>query len=255
MRRPHRALQNQTNGNKRDLELFCLTMIDPATGWFEMVRIPNKEAFTVAQLTETTWFTRYPWPQQIIYDRGSEFMGEFKRMVQEDYGITAKPITARNPQANAILERIHQTIGNMLRTFQLQDSEEPDPWKGVLAATMFAVRATYNTTTQATPSQLVFGRDAILNTQFEANWKMIKQRKQERIAQNNKAENSSRRPHRYRQGQQVMVKNEQARKYGKDPYDGPFPITHINNNGTIRVRKGAVEQTYNIRNLHPYNGA
>jgi hypothetical protein len=40
-------------------------MIDPATGWFEMREIPNKEAITIANLVEQTWFTRYPWPSQV----------------------------------------------------------------------------------------------------------------------------------------------------------------------------------------------
>ena len=238
--------------SKKDLELWCLTMIDPATGWFEMVRIPKRDAFTVAQLAEYTWFTRYPWPQQIIYDRGTEFMGEFRRMVQEDYGITTRPITSRNPQANSILERVHQTIGNMFRTCQVQYSEDTDPIDGVLAACMFAVRATYHTTTQATPSQLVFGRDAILNTKFVANWKHIKERKTNRILKNNKQENQSRKPYQYHVGQKVLVRNEQSRKYGVDPYQGPYEIVHINNNGSIRIRKGHVQMTYNIRNLHPW---
>ncbi len=101
-------------------------------------------------------------------------------MVKEDYGIKRKPITTRNPQANAIVERVHQTIGNMIRTFELheRDIDEDDPWSGVLAAVMYAVRATYHTTTQATPMQLVFGRDALLNIQFEADWDYIAQRKQ-----------------------------------------------------------------------------
>jgi hypothetical protein len=33
------------------------------------------------------------------------------------YGLKLKPITTRNPQANAIIERVHQTIGNIIRTF------------------------------------------------------------------------------------------------------------------------------------------
>ena len=239
-------------GSKKTLQLWCLTMIDPATGWFEMVRIANKEAFSIASAAEMAWFTRYPWPQKIIYDRGTEFMGEFRRMVREDYGVMTKPITARNPQANSIIERVHQTIGNMIRTFELQNSEDTESLDGVLAATMFAVRATYHTTMQATPSQLVFGRDAILNTRFEANWKLIKERKQSRIIQNNEAENKTRRVYRYRVGQKVMVRNEQSRKYGTNPYSGPYEIVYINDNGSIRIRKGAVQQTYNIRNLHPY---
>ena len=34
---------------------------------------------------------------------------------------------------------------------------------------------------QATPIQLVFGRDAILNLTFDANWQLIKQQKQNLI--------------------------------------------------------------------------
>ena len=42
-------------------------------------------------------------------------------MIKNDYGIKVKPIMTRNLQANAIVERVHQTIGNMIRTFELYD--------------------------------------------------------------------------------------------------------------------------------------
>jgi hypothetical protein len=67
-------------------------------------------AAEVADIAEKTWFTRYPLPQNITLDRGKEFMAEFAKMVREDYGLKIKPITTRNPQANAIIERVHQTI-------------------------------------------------------------------------------------------------------------------------------------------------
>ena len=57
-----------------------------------------------------------------------------------------KPITTRNPQANAIVERAHQTIGNMIRTFELYDNDridDDDPWSGILATVMAAMRRTY----------------------------------------------------------------------------------------------------------------
>ena len=63
-------------------------------------------------------------------------------MVKTDYGIKCKPITVRNPQANAIMERVHQVIiGNMIRTYELEDNylDENDPWGGILSATAFAV--------------------------------------------------------------------------------------------------------------------
>ena len=73
-------------------------------------------------------------------------------MIVNDYGIKRKPITVRNPQANAIVERIHQVIGNIIRTFELQTNylDEDEPWQGILSATAFAVCLTYHTTLQKT---------------------------------------------------------------------------------------------------------
>jgi len=59
---------------------------------------------------------------------------------------------------------------------------------------MFALRATYHGTLQATPCQLVFGRDAMLNVKFETNCQLIKQRKQRRIHENNVRGNNKRNP-------------------------------------------------------------
>ena len=90
-------------------------------------------------------------------------MAEFFKMCHNDYGLKRKPITTRNPQSNVIIERIHQNMGNIIRTFDVSNIVNNDPWSGILVATMFAVRATYHTTLQASLMQLVFGRDAILN--------------------------------------------------------------------------------------------
>ena len=54
---------------KNPLKLWCLTMIDPDTVWFEMAQIPNKTAAEIADITEKTWFTRYPLPQRIVFDK------------------------------------------------------------------------------------------------------------------------------------------------------------------------------------------
>ena len=70
-------------------------------------------------------------------------------MCVNDYGIKRKVISTRNPQANAIVERAHQTLGNLIRSFQLQDKpyyDPDDPWGGILAAVAFALRSMYHTT-------------------------------------------------------------------------------------------------------------
>ena len=113
-----------------------------------MAQIPNKTAAEIADITEKTLFTCYPLPQRIVYDRATKFMAEFGKMCHNDYGLKRKPITTRNPQSNAIIERIHQTIGNIIRIFDVSNIVNNDPWSGILAATMFAVCATYHTTIQ-----------------------------------------------------------------------------------------------------------
>ena len=62
---------------------------------------------------------------------------------------------------------------------------------------MFALRVIYHTTTLAIPMQLVFGKNAILNVQFQADWRYIKDRKQKLINLNNEKENSKRIPYIY----------------------------------------------------------
>ena len=81
--------------------------------------VPSAREDLVSNLVELTWFTRYPLPIKVIVDRGNKFLAEFKIMIQANYGITVKPITSRNPQANSILERVYQTIGNIIRTFKV----------------------------------------------------------------------------------------------------------------------------------------
>ena len=241
-------------GNKK-WTLHCLTMIDPATGWFEIVEIPNKRADEISNKLETTWLTRYPWPQRVICDRGKEFMAEVREMLEDDYGVKVNRITTRNPQANAIIERVHQTIGNMIRTFFVDDVEldENDPFCGLLSAVGFATRATIHTTLKATPSQLVFGRDAILNQEFQADWLAIKNRKQKLINSNNVRENAKRKAYTYNVGQQIMIKNDHNRKYGENAYAGPFSILNVYDNGTVRIQKGIIRDTINIRNISPFH--
>ena len=119
------------------------------------------------------------------------------------------------------------------------------------------MRSTVHTTNQATPTQLVFGRDACLNVSFEADWQYIKARKQKLIQQNNKRENDKRVPHEYHVGDRVLVLQAPNRKHGKDRYAGPYVIQRVNDNGTVTLVQGTnnggvVTQTWNIRQVTPF---
>ena len=145
-------------------------------------------------------------------------------MCQNDYGPKRKPVTTRNPQSNAIIEQIHQTIVNIIRKFDVDNIVNNDSWSGIPAATMFAVRATYHTIIQVSTMQLVFGRYAILNIKNVADWEHIQQRKQLRINYNNQRENMRHNNHQYKVGEKNLVKHKKNSKHELE-FIGPFAVT------------------------------
>ena len=55
-------------------------MIDTVTGCFEITQYDEKIAISTANLVETAWLNRYPKPIEIVYNQGSEFIGnEFRK--------------------------------------------------------------------------------------------------------------------------------------------------------------------------------
>ena len=49
-----------------------------------------------------------------------------------------------------------------------------------------------------------------------------------------------------------MIKQHNATKYGGPEYTGPYVIAAVNDNGTVRIRKGTYYETVNIRNVKPF---
>jgi hypothetical protein len=201
-----------------------------------------------------TWLCRYPRPEEIGFDNGGEFKQVFARMCT-NYGIKRKHSTSHNPQSNGIIERIHQVVGNSLRTLDLESAEvdDEDPWTPFLAAVAWAIRSTYHTVLNATPGQLVFGRDMVLPIQFQADWARIKLNKQKVIDESNQRENKTRIAHDYQVGDKVLVDKPGILRKMSQPRDGPYEIVKIHTNGTVRILRGNVTEQINIRRISPYH--
>jgi hypothetical protein len=67
----------ETKQNTLSAYLFALTMIDSATGWFEIVKARSKSATSIQDLFHNIWLACFPRPQFIVYDDAT--IGEFKR--------------------------------------------------------------------------------------------------------------------------------------------------------------------------------
>ena len=100
----------------------------------------------ISHLVNKTWFIRYLCCQKIIYDNGSKFKLHFKALC-DSYGIKCKLTNVKNPQANAILERVHQVIMTMLHTAKIDmaDSVTPSDIDTFITNASWAICSTYHT--------------------------------------------------------------------------------------------------------------
>ena len=142
-------------------------------------------------------------------------------------GMKPKVSLPWNPQSSAILERVHQVLGDALRTFELDDKEidpdEEDPFEEYLSNAACAIRSSFHTTHGHSPGELVFGRNMLLPVNTPVDWEEIRRRKQKAIAKSNQRENSKRIDYKYKQGDWITVKRPGIiiRKL-RAPKEGPF---------------------------------
>jgi hypothetical protein len=134
--------------DKSEIDFMCLTMINSASSWFEILELPvadhvptgdtvkndgktmeayfDKSSFMISHLVNKCWFSRYPCCRNIIYDNGSKFKLNFETLC-DSYRVKRKPTSIKNPQANAILEQIHQAVMAMVCTSEIDMADSVAP--------------------------------------------------------------------------------------------------------------------------------
>jgi transposase InsO family protein len=254
------------------LDFMCLTMIDPATAWFEIIELPiasvkvlrkgeevseiiiDKSSAQTSRLFNKQWVSRYPRPKMVIYDNGSEFKLYFEELC-ETYKIKRKPTSVKNPQANAIIERMHAVLGDMLRTSNLDmaDTVTPEDVDNFLTDAAWAIRSTYHTVLKSTPGAAIFGRDMLFDIPFLADWTAVGKRRQDLVDQSAAKENAKRVDFDYAVGQKVILRKDGVLRKAEQKYEGPFTITQVHTNGTVRIQRGSLSERLSIRRIEPYH--
>jgi hypothetical protein len=173
----------------------------------------------------------------------------------DSYGIKRKPTTVKNPQANAVLERVHQVLGQMLRTAEIDmaDSVTPDDVDVFIDNAAWAIRSMYHTVLKASPGAAIFGRDMLFDIPFIADWNKIGDHRQSLTDRNYMRENKRRIDYDYKVGDKVLIAKDgilckAESKFGKEPWT----ITTVHTNGTIRVQCGSKSERINIRRVTPF---
>lgn len=245
----------KTTLNKNQVSFHALTMIDVFTGWIEIIPIKSKTAQHISNLIEQEWLRRYPRPSRFIFDQGGEFDNQYLYLLLRKWHVKPEPTTVKNPRANAIVERVHRIMGDMLRAQLTTKHDHDDPVQDLLSAAAYGLRATVHGTTLFTPGQLVFSKDMILRTHVEANIELVRQRRQAAIIHNNERENRRRIAYDYKPGDRILILSG-----GLDPklklHEGPYTVLSYNKaNGILHIQRKNYVEPIHIRRVRPYFGS
>ncbi len=95
------------------IDFMALTMINPASSWYEIVELP-----TIYRLITKKENGKERTIKEEIFDESSDLIAQLVNKIWlcrylplcNSYGIKRKPTTIKNPQVNAICERVHQVL-------------------------------------------------------------------------------------------------------------------------------------------------
>jgi hypothetical protein len=245
--------------NGQQMQFNALTCIDPVTNLVEIFQYPNaKTSDEARQLFENGWLARYPRPLRCVSDNGPEFSGHDFQFMLIDAGVKHVRISSHTPTANAVIESVHRTIGQVIRTFidlhPPQDALSASRLVAkALATAMHACRCAAHSSLQGhSPGSLVFNRDMFLDIPFIADILTISELRQTKTDNRLLAANAKRIHHEFTVGEHVYIlRPRTASDKLKTVYQGPYPIIQVHTNNTVTLQRGPVHERVSIRRIKP----
>ena len=143
-------------GNK-----YAVVFIDYLTKWVEVFAVPNQTAETIARLFVEGVICRHGVPQELISDRGGNFLSDLMAEVCKLMGVKKLNTSGYHPQCNGLVERFNSTLIQMLAKVT---GNTPKDWDDCLPYVVYAYHATAQESTKESPFFLIYGRDPQLPT-------------------------------------------------------------------------------------------
>lgn len=137
----------QADGSK-----YIVTMIDHATRFLQAARVTNIRADTIADVVFNHWITIFGPPQVLHSDRGTQFESVIFRTLCDKFSIKKSATSVYHPQGNSIVERVHRTLKDRLRTMT-------GSWAMNLSMAVYEINRMSGS--NPSPMQNAFGRDGI----------------------------------------------------------------------------------------------
>ena len=134
---------------------YLLTIMCAATRYTEAIPLRRITANNVSKAL-VKFFTTVGLPKTVQSDQGSNFMSKVFKQVLGQLGIEHVTSSAYHPESQGALERFHQTLKNMLKTYCLEKEKN---WDEGVPLLLFAVRESVQESLGFSPFELVYGHE------------------------------------------------------------------------------------------------
>ena len=138
---------------------YILLIGDHFTEWHETIALPDQSALTTAEALVDHWLTRFCCPECFHSDQGRNFEAKLFTSLSKLLQLDKTRTTAFHPQSNAVIEKTHRTLLNMLA--KTMDKNQRN-WSELLPYVMLAYRTSVHESTGYTPYFLLFGHEATI---------------------------------------------------------------------------------------------
>ncbi|MCG8117700.1 MAG: RNase H-like domain-containing protein [Candidatus Thiodiazotropha endolucinida] len=132
---------------------YLLTIMCASTRFPEAIPLRNIKTKTIVKAL-VKFFTFVGLPKSIQSDQGSNFMSGIFQQVMHELGIVQYKSSAYHPESQGALERFHQTLKNMIRSYCFDTEKD---WDEGIHLLLFAVRESVQESLGFSPFELVFG--------------------------------------------------------------------------------------------------
>ena len=124
--------------------------------------MPDQQAQTIAQLFVDHIVCRHGVPEELLSDRGANFLSELVQGVCDVLGVRKVNTSGYHPQTDGLVEKFNSTLIAMIS--KCCDTAEHD-WDDHLQPLLFAYRSSVQDSTKESPFFLLYGRDPRLPTE------------------------------------------------------------------------------------------
>ncbi|CAB3998780.1 Transposon Ty3-I Gag-Pol poly [Paramuricea clavata] len=132
---------------------YLLTIMCVSTRFSEAIPLRNIKAKTIVEAL-TKFFTLVGLPKSIQSDQGSNFTSGLFQQIMHELGIKQYTLSAYHPESQGALERFHQTLKQMIKTYCFETEKD---WDDGVHFLLFAARESVQESLGFSPFELVFG--------------------------------------------------------------------------------------------------